>query len=76
MDLKPEFSECLALSIHNPSQMLKETVSGSKAWLSAELSQEDWTVRLNDGALNELHAMTATILNRPYPQLLRIPKLY
>ncbi|MAA89914.1 MAG: hypothetical protein CL914_06970, partial [Deltaproteobacteria bacterium] len=61
MDLKPEFPESLELSIQNPSRMLGETVSGSKAWCSAELSQEDWTIRLNDGALNELQAMAATV---------------
>ena len=73
MDLKPEFPESLELSIQNPSRMLGETVIGSKAWCSAELSQEDWTIRLNDGALNELQTMAVTVHKSPLPHFLRIP---
>ena len=71
MDLKPEFPESLELSIQNPSRMLGETVSGSKAWCSAELSQEDWTIRLNEEAMKEFHIMAEKISNNPLPNLLR-----
>ena len=51
--------------------MLQETINGSKAWLSSELSKEDWIIKLDEDAMKEFHIMADKIKKNPLPNLLR-----
>ena len=69
-----ETSGSLDLSGELPSVMLEQPVRGSRAWASTDLVSEDWTIQLNEDALEEIHAIAETIRNYPIPDFFRGPE--
>ena len=47
-----------------------------RGWLASDLSSDDWTVPLDDGALGELRTMVAAMQSQPLPTLLRHPQQF
>ena len=67
-------SGSLDLSGELPPVMLEEPVRGSRAWAATDLISEDWTIQLNEDALEEIHTIAETIRNHPLPDFHRGPE--
>ena len=73
MALNPILLNSLDLTPDGPLLMLEESVTGSKAWSSEELSKQDWTVEISEETLNEVHIMGDRLCANPLPIHLREP---
>ena len=74
-EMNVETSGSLDLSGELPPVMLEEPVRGSRAWAATDLVSEDWTIKLSEDALEEIHAIGEKIRNHPLPDFLRGPKI-
>ena len=52
---------------------MDQSFSGPKAWITEELSEADWKIKLTKKALEEIHSMTGRISANPLPIHLREP---
>ena len=59
-EMKVETSGSLDLSGELPPVMLEEPVRGSRAWAATDLVSKDWTIQLNEDALQELKLVHQT----------------
>ena len=73
-EMKVKTSGSLDLSGKLPLVMLEEPVRGSRAWGASDLTSEDWTIQLNEDALEEIHIIAETIGNHPLTDILRGPE--
>ena len=71
--LNPILLNSLDLTPDGPFLMLEESLTGSKAWYSEELSKQDWTVEFSEEALDEVRVMAERIRANPLPIHLREP---
>ena len=64
------------LSFESVVDMNKLPSTEGRGWLASELSQDDWTVKLNHTALGEIASMVNQLKRNPLPTLLLRPEQF